>query len=145
MGSGSTEDSGCHLLDLPVGVLAADESLGAFLGEALYMSISSGLSLKATLRPSPNLGDADGGGGLNRLGFCVCGRAGASVKMVNNVLLCLFVFETSLTSVAVELHASKVVTQQLGVSVIPLVVPTPQGRIATAPPGGMTPASLLLG
>lgn len=34
MGLGSTEDNGCHLLDLPPEA-AEDESLGAFLGEVL--------------------------------------------------------------------------------------------------------------
>lgn len=69
MGLGSMVDSGCHLLGRapPDG---AAPSLGGSLGEGSYRSMSSTSSRKATLRsPAPGLGEADGGGGLKRLGL----------------------------------------------------------------------------
>lgn len=67
IGLGSTADSGCHLLCLLPGGVAV--SRAPSFGDELYASISSVSSLKATLRPSLGLGDLDGGGGLNKLGF----------------------------------------------------------------------------
>jgi len=80
IGLGSAAESGCHLLGFVVP--AADpapvdaplvlmlRSLGGILGEALYASMSSTSSLKATRLPSDDgLGDLEGGGGLKTLGL----------------------------------------------------------------------------
>src|SRR5690606_21033100 len=103
--------------------------------------MSSTVSRKATLLPSLGLGDLDGGGGLKRLGLLPpkgrwfwMGAAGA-IGQPCEVLRCKVAWVgVRLTAVAAELHACKIITQQLWVRVVPVVVGTSSSLVPTWPP-----------